>query len=299
MAKRLLIGPLLIAALVGLAWLDQGLSGREAPMHLRPWLGATWPLGSVLFPVILFVVVLSAIELSRLARAAGTAVSSPVVATAAGLGFFAMYLLPTLDAYQIAGPVLVTFAGACAVAGAMGVLRRSATTGAIASASVPVLAYVYPGLLAGMVFPLVRWGGNVFVLVYVLLIIKACDIGAFFTGTAVGKHKLIPWLSKGKTWEGLFGGVALAALAGWGGAAWIGPHTDVHAIPVTPTRGAVLGVVLALVGQGADLFESALKRDGGAKDSGRTIPGFGGMLDVIDSPLLALPVAYWLLRALS
>jgi phosphatidate cytidylyltransferase len=181
----------------------------------------------------------------------------------------------------------------------MGVLRTREAKGAITSAGVPVLAYVYLGLLAGMVFPLMRWGGNVFVLVYVLLIIKACDIGAFFTGTAIGKHKLIPWLSKGKTWEGLLGGIALAALAGWGGAAWIGPHTDVHAIPVTPVRGAVLGAVLAVVGQGADLFESALKRDGGAKDSGKSIPGFGGMLDVIDSPLLALPVAFWLLRALS
>ncbi len=65
---------------------------------------------------------------------------------------------------------------------------------------------------------------------------------------------------------------------------------------MTPIAGALIGVVLGLVGQMGDLLASLLKRDAGLKDSGRGLPGFGGWLDVLDSTLLAVPVAYWLLK---
>ena len=120
----------------------------------------------------------------------------------------------------------------------------------------------------------------------VLLCVKFTDIGAFFTGKSIGRHKLIGWLSPGKTWEGLAGGLVVAAAVGAICAPWL-PELDW-------IKGALFGAILGLVGQGGDLLESLMKRDADVKDSGGSIPGFGGVLDVIDSPLMAAPVAYLL-----
>ncbi|MCC7407600.1 MAG: phosphatidate cytidylyltransferase, partial [Phycisphaeraceae bacterium] len=140
----------------------------------------------------------------------------------------------------------------------------------------------------------------------IILITKACDVGAYFTGRFLGRHKLIPWLSPGKTWEGLLGGVALSALValllawllndlGLAGHWQPNPRQFVpqpYPLWLVPIAGAILG----LVGQFGDLTASLFKRDAGFKDSGSSVPGFGGLLDVIDSPLIVAPVAYWLLR---
>ncbi|MBU3729854.1 MAG: hypothetical protein FGM37_11510 [Phycisphaerales bacterium] len=104
----------------------------------------------------------------------------------------------------------------------------------------------------------------------------------------MGRHKLIPWLSPGKTWEGFLGGMALAVAVGAGVGTWGGlPAIDLR-------TGIALGAVMGVVGPFGDLLESALKRGAGMKDSGRIIPGMGGLFDVLDSLLLAGPVA-WLL----
>ena len=123
----------------------------------------------------------------------------------------------------------------------------------------------------------------------VILVTKSCDIGAYFTGMSIGRHKLIAWLSPGKTWEGLVGGMVVAALAG---AFLLRPLLSIEiSLPYALLTGALLG----LAGQAGDLIASMLKRDAQVKDSGSALPGFGGVIDVIDSPLLAGPVAYWLL----
>ncbi|MEL7238219.1 MAG: phosphatidate cytidylyltransferase, partial [Planctomycetota bacterium] len=106
------------------------------------------------------------------------------------------------------------------------------------------------------------------------------------TGKSLGKHKLIPFLSPGKTWEGLAGGVVTAALVG----AACAPGLDL----LTWWKGAIFGAVIGVVGQAGDLLESLMKRDADVKDSSQLLPGFGGVLDVIDSPLVAAPVAYLL-----
>lgn len=134
-------------------------------------------------------------------------------------------------------------------------------------------------------------GGGTFVgttmtVVMILLTVKFTDIGAYFGGRAFGKHKLIPWLSPGKTWEGLFFGVMTAAAVG----AACAPSMTNLSVP----KGLVFGLVIGAVGQAGDLFESMMKRDAQVKDSGKLIPGFGGIMDVIDSPLLAAPFAYLL-----
>jgi len=146
------------------------------------------------------------------------------------------------------------------------------------------------------------------------LVIKACDIGAYFTGKAMGRHKMIPWLSPGKTWEGLLGGVLLSGLVASGIAAlfnhlqdrfedlhlagaWCG-HDFVPA-SFSLVGAAAAGVLIGLVGQLGDLTASVFKRDADIKDSGSSIPGFGGILDVTDSPLIAAPLAYWMLILLA
>jgi len=121
-------------------------------------------------------------------------------------------------------------------------------------------------------------------------VVKGSDIGAYVVGSAVGRHKLVPTLSPSKTVEGAVGGLAAgigAALGvgvGWCGFSW----------------GAMVlfGCVVATTAVLGDLAESLIKRGLGAKDSGR-LPGFGGVLDILDSMLPAGPVAYLLLVALT
>lgn len=110
------------------------------------------------------------------------------------------------------------------------------------------------------------------------------DIGAYFVGKAVGRTKLAPHVSPGKTVEGSLGGLALAMLVGWYLGKWF------HIAPVHCLALAFLGSVTAQLG---DLFESALKRDAGVKDSGNLIEGHGGVLDRFDSYLMSAPVFYF------
>jgi len=116
--------------------------------------------------------------------------------------------------------------------------------------------------------------------------VKFTDIGAFFGGRAFGKTKLIPWLSPGKTWEGLIFGLLTAGIIGAVSARWL---PNVH-----PIKGFGFGVIIGGIGQLGDLLESLMKRDAEVKDSGKLVPGFGGILDIIDSPLVAAPFAYLL-----
>jgi phosphatidate cytidylyltransferase len=126
--------------------------------------------------------------------------------------------------------------------------------------------------------------GSTMVILMILLVVKFTDIGAFFGGRAFGRHKLIPWLSPGKTWEGLVCGVLTAGVVGAICARYI--------TNLPWGKAFVFGIVIGAIGQLGDLLESLMKRDAEVKDSGKLIPGFGGILDVIDSPLLAAPFAY-------
>jgi phosphatidate cytidylyltransferase len=122
---------------------------------------------------------------------------------------------------------------------------------------------------------------------WIVAVVWATDIGAYFLGKLAGGVKLAPRISPGKTWSGLIGGMCWAAVA----SAMMGLAFDQGA-----TFGlAAIGVVLAIVAQMGDLLESAAKRDAGVKDSGHLIPGHGGLLDRIDG-LVAVLVAVALAR---
>ena len=159
-----------------------------------------------------------------------------------------------------------------------------------------VLATLYLGGLAWFLIALrvkgsPRVQGSTVLILMILLCVKFTDIGAYFGGRAFGRRKLIFWLSPGKTWEGLFFGLLTAAAVGAVCAAFIDERRG-YILPWW--KGAIFGAIIGGVGQLGDLLESMMKRDAEVKDSGSTIPGFGGILDVTDSPLLAAPFAYLL-----
>jgi phosphatidate cytidylyltransferase len=136
-----------------------------------------------------------------------------------------------------------------------------------------------------------------FLLFFTIAVVIAGDAGAYFAGRAYGRRKLAPRISPGKTVEGALGAVvtgvafALAFKAGFDFAA---PELS---RPLSYPAAAVTGFALAIVGMVGDLIESLLKRDAAVKDTGTLLPGTGGVLDRIDSNLIAIPVMYYVMLA--
>ena len=129
-------------------------------------------------------------------------------------------------------------------------------------------------------------------LMVALLVSWAGDTAAYYAGRAFGRHKLAAQVSPGKTWEGAIASVAAGILS-----AAIYAH---YLIPFFPLGGAMaISGAANIAGQFGDLCESALKRGGGIKDSGTTLPGHGGWLDRIDSTLFSIPVVYAALTFIS
>lgn len=159
-----------------------------------------------------------------------------------------------------------------------------------------LLVIGYIGLLFGFLAKLRMLAGGaagIPALLSLILIVKFGDIGAYTIGRLFGRHKMAPVLSPGKTWEGAAGAIVAACFGGWLSGVWLVP------LLVTPTeslavwRWLAYGVIVGVFGMAGDLAESLIKRDVGRKDSSTWMPGFGGVLDVLDSILFAAPVAYW------
>ncbi|MDP6636698.1 MAG: phosphatidate cytidylyltransferase [Phycisphaerae bacterium] len=159
------------------------------------------------------------------------------------------------------------------------------TTDAIRTVACTMMTVLYLGVGGAMILQIRVADSNGFVkLIMFLAVVKSTDIGAYFVGSAIGKRKLTPWLSPGKSWEGLFGGLAAAA----GVSILIAYLGDVG---LAVWQAAVFGVIIGVAGQFGDLCESLLKRSAKIKDSSSMVPEFGGILDIIDSPLIAAPAA--------
>jgi phosphatidate cytidylyltransferase len=129
-------------------------------------------------------------------------------------------------------------------------------------------------------------------LLYFIVITKFSDTGAYFVGSLIGRHKMIPRISPGKTWEGFGGAIVVSVLASLIFVHFLGDRmmgmNSLHAV--------LLGVILGLCAVVGDLIESLFKREAGVKDSGSLFPGIGGILDVLDSLLFNAPIMYLYLR---
>jgi len=303
MRDRLLIGPVLIALLIGGLAFDQWLDRRVMPEWFAQGLHAvapfvktardSFPPGIVILPLMLVISVLAARELAVMAKAKGIGASRGVMGLVSALGMLAACTLPGDLRPQDAVAIVGTSAVLSLVISLIHYSRHKNVAGVLAATGITLLAFVYLGLMFGFVLS-IRREHSAWVLLWVLIVTKSCDIGAYFTGTALGKHKLAVWISPGKTWEGLAGGVLLSCVIAAAGLKWLASSGWIQ----WPGWPAVVtaGVMFAIVGQAGDLAKSLLKRDAGLKDSGQVLPGFGGVIDIIDSPLLVSPLAFWWLR---
>jgi len=149
-----------------------------------------------------------------------------------------------------------------------------------------VLGVVYIPVSLSLLIFIKEFEGGTFWIIWLLLVTFANDTGAFYTGTFFGKKPLSPNISPNKTIEGSLGGIALAMILGFIFAQIFFQDVSLSFLVIP---GAFM---IAIAGQIGDLFESAMKRASGTKDSGRILPGHGGMLDRIDGLLLAIPVLY-------
>lgn len=293
---RLTFGPVLLLALCAIFWLDQTLAMRRIPEWLSPLFQGRerFPAGIGLFAMLAGLTPLASYELAKILRANGVACSVALTCVAGLLGLLASWVVPIGS--PNAGPIVATAAITVLVLSMIFYSRHQTAEGVVAATGGALMAFVYLGLMAGFLLA-IRRGHDAWVVLAVIGVTKSCDIGAFFTGTAIGRHKLAPWLSPGKTWEGLAGGVATSAIVGAVLASFAGHLPNPTLEPSAP-MGALVGALLGVAGQAGDLLASLLKRDAGLKDASRALPGFGGLLDVIDSPLLAAPIAFWLLRVM-
>ena len=186
-------------------------------------------------------------------------------------------------------------------------MRRPELSSGYPAAAAAAFAFVYVALPMGMLVQLRQQWAGAFYLLYLLLVVWAGDIFAYFVGKSMGRHLMAPRISPKKTWEG-----AAASLAASVGVGWLLFH---YALPISsallqvglisrrdglfgleqPSMGPVilLTIVLNVAAQLGDLVESLIKRGAGVKDSGAILPGHGGMLDRIDALLFAAPVLWF------
>lgn len=300
---RLIFGVIFAALLVGLFYLDDLLSVQ--------WPGGMWvaPRGAVIAFMLAAVLPLALREMQGLIASDSSSVdiSMRVCVPACILCAFwpwveqvAQTVIETHNhgmypAWESIGRVfktvkphylVPTVLSAATVGAFVMYTKDKKIEGAMANAGATLLAIVYLGVLPGFFLPIVL-SHRSWMLLAMIAIVKSADIGAYATGRLFGRHKLALWLSPGKTIEGFLGGLLFSGV--------VGAYAASHFEHFLWAQGFIAGLLLGAVGQLGDLLESLLKRDAGVKDSGR-VPGFGGVLDLLDSPLLAAPVAYWLLK---
>lgn len=291
LGQRLITSAVLLAAVLGLMWLD-GTRSAEG-------LGGLW-----LLPLLLFFALGTARELAALLRQSGRPIDTPLALFGAGgvaVSACIPYIWPLAGSNYPqncpVGQLGWIVVGILLVIGAALILemsrykgKNSGTTERIQSAT---FVSVYVGAPLAM-FVAIRglgtgnWG--LIALITLVAATKSTDAGAYFVGKAFGTHKLIPRLSPGKTVEGAIGGVLTSIAVTYACVYGLFPRfADVQV--AAPWWGPfVLALVCAISGMIGDLAESLLKRDTNTKDSGTWLPGLGGVWDVTDSLLAsALP----------
>ncbi len=274
---RLLLGAFIIAALVALCWLDNRTTA----------IPGVW-----LMPLAVAAALLATKEFLDLAAVAGV---RPLRWTV-----YVGNVLLVVSAWSVileprwGTPLLFAFAVVVllVIFGEMWCYRKPG--GNMAKLATGIFALVYVGLMLWFAAQLrILWG--VGALAAWVIVVKMGDTGAYTVGRLIGRHKMAPLISPGKTIEGAIGALLFSCLGSWAAFTWIVPFT--MQTPQTPPGVSwgwiVFGLLVGAAGMLGDLAESFLKRDVGVKDSSTWLPGFGGVLDILDSLLLSAPVAWF------
>jgi len=278
---RLLFGSIMAAMFVGLILLDGHLDGsltKAAPNK---------PVQATIFTILIALLAVPAqIEMGNLIKQTGghlfKIITIPASVLLATTFFWAqmvntdmslrlwLLLIPLLPAFSFLALFIVQAV-------------KYGTEGTIRNVSASFFSIMYLGFLCLFILGIrILWGP--WMLLSFIFTVKGSDIGAYTLGRLFGKHKMCPNISPGKTWEGLAGAALFGALVSLGFS---------HFCDIMPALWAIgFGSVFGVLGQMGDLVESMIKRDATSKDSSSSIPGFGGILDVIDSPLATAPLAF-------
>lgn len=283
---RLLLGTLLIATLVGLCYLDL--------KFVQP--------GWLLFPIAVLVAALGTHELIELLSACH--IPPHPASTYAAVGLVLLGNLPypidvlpetSLSDFISTGELGTTLALATAGIFLVEIVRYRAPGKSMQGVVGGLCCVLYVGCLMSFVIQLRLLAPNLkgmIALISMIVVVKMCDTGAYTVGRLIGRHKMAPYVSPGKTWEGAAGGIAFAIFGAWITLAIWYPHALPDLPAISPLQIIIYGVVVGIAGMVGDLAESLIKREAGKKDSSSWMPGFGGVLDIIDSLLIAAPVAY-------
>lgn len=287
---RLTLGTLFIAALVALFALDARASTP----------------GIWLFPLALLLALAGTEELLGLFQARGYRPVAAIV-YAGNLIIVAVNYLPVLCPSALLGLTwpMTMFALALVAAFVGEMIRYRAPGAVIEPLGLSVFALAYIGVLLSFVVQMRLLGPDgsygIAALASLVLVVKMTDTGAYTVGRLIGRHKLAPTLSPGKTIEGTAGGLAFALVAAWFSEFVLTPKLIGSHGPGHGWGWLAYGILVGIAGILGDLAESLIKRDVSRKDSSRWMPGFGGVLDLLDSILIAAPVAYlcWVCRLLG
>ena len=279
LAKRLFFGTLMVVALAGLLLGEGWLSCRGY------YLWDAWSHGLAFALLAAVFAAAGCVELCHIARAKGF---EPPLAIMI-VGVVAVLSLPFWSG--LSQVWLATIVLGVVLAAGLAQATKLGNTGTLANLGVVALAMVYLGLGCWFILAIrllgagshTAWEQSRTILMF-LATVKSADIGAYLIGSQIGRHPWVPSISPKKTWEGFLGGVVLATIVAWIFGLFSGTMDLGAAI--------VFGVVVAICGQLGDLLESMLKRDAGSKDSAQLVPEFGGVLDLLDSIVVAAPAAY-------
>jgi phosphatidate cytidylyltransferase len=237
--------------------------------------------GTIFCILVVLLIIPAQFELSKLAAAKNLKIFLPV-SIAASILFTASRYLQQLVEFQ-AGTYLSFLSAFVLLALLLYQYKFYGTSGVLANCGANYFSVLYLGLFSSFCVA-IRIEFGLWPLLMFVFVVKSADIGAYSIGSIFGKRKFSPKISPGKTWEGMGGAVAAAIIVA------IGFSLICDIMPLWPA--VMFGLVFAFIGQLGDLAESMIKRDAEQKDSANKVPGFGGVLDIVDSPLVAAPLAY-------
>jgi phosphatidate cytidylyltransferase len=266
---RLIFGTLMTIAFVAIVLLDG-------------WFGSLFtggtPMSFLLIVLVILMEIAGMLELSKIAKAKGVKILLPISIPASVFLSISWYLdstgmFPMVSYFSLAFAVMAYF---------LYYRIRYGLSGVFVNCGVSCFAILYLGVLGAFALAIRMFGP--WQLLMFVFVVKSCDIGAYTAGRLLGKHKFSPIISPKKTWEGMAGGVVLATIV----AVAFAVFCDIMSWKLA----VVFGVIFAFLGQLGDLAESMLKRDAETKDSSNSVPGFGGILDVVDSILITAPFGY-------